>query len=136
MNILKELDRLETGIEVDDLPDLLRYLCEAHAEKLAKQGVNVYDKIPKCMTFLNVRGFLADCKPKGDMFTLKQAATRLGYSESGLRKLVDKRAIEFFQLRPWSPIKFKPEWLDAFLAKHTVEHRSVKHSKPLSYDEF
>jgi hypothetical protein len=59
------------------------------------------------------------------MVTLSEAATRLGYSTSGLRKLVRKRAIQFFQAGPNSPIKFRPEWLDQF-----IEAGSIKPGAP------
>lgn len=55
------------------------------------------------------------------LISLSDAAQLLGYSTSGLRKLVRRRAIRFFQLRPHSPIKFRREWLDEFVAAHCAE---------------
>ena len=52
------------------------------------------------------------------VLTLKEAAERLGYSESGLRKLIAKRAIKF--AKPGGRYKFKLEWLEEFVAKGTV----------------
>jgi excisionase family DNA binding protein len=49
------------------------------------------------------------------LISLSQAAELLGYSTSGLRKLVRRREIQYFQARPHSPIKFRREWLDEFV---------------------
>lgn len=59
------------------------------------------------------------------LISLSEAAELLGYSTSGLRKLVARRAIQFFQARPHSPIKFRREWLDEF-----VEAGSIKPGAP------
>jgi hypothetical protein len=59
------------------------------------------------------------------MLSLSQAADILGYSTSGLRKLVAKRAIQFFQAGPHCPIKFRREWLDEF-----IEAGSIKPGAP------
>lgn len=42
-------------------------------------------------------------------------------SESGLRKLVRKRAIKFFQRSRGCKIMFKPEWLGQYIEAHTME---------------
>jgi hypothetical protein len=49
------------------------------------------------------------------MLDLKQAAELLGYSTSGLRKLVRRGDVRVFQARPHAPLKFRPEWLDEFI---------------------
>ena len=64
------------------------------------------------------------------MISLSEAAELLGYSTSGLRKLVAKRAIQFFQARPHSPIKFKREWLNEF-----VEAGSIKPGAPAAVQQ-
>jgi hypothetical protein len=51
--------------------------------------------------------------------SLKEAAAILDYSPSGLRKLVRRREIRFFQIRKHSPVKFRKEWLDAFIDEHS-----------------
>ena len=38
---------------------------------------------------------------------------------SGLRKLVDKKEICYFQRKAHSPILFKSEWLDDYICGHT-----------------
>lgn len=60
------------------------------------------------------------------LISLDTAAAQLGYSESGLRKLIRRKAIQFFQVSPHTAIKFKQEWLDEF-----VESKSTKPSQPL-----
>jgi len=55
------------------------------------------------------------------LIPLSEAAALLGYSTSGLRKLVRKRAIQFFQARPHSPIKFRREWLDEFIDANSTK---------------
>ena len=50
------------------------------------------------------------------LVSLNDAAKILNYSVSGLRKLVTRRAIKFYQRTPHAPIKFKREWLDEFVA--------------------
>jgi hypothetical protein len=52
------------------------------------------------------------------MLNLEQAAAVLGCSESGLRKIVRRREIHFFQARKHSPLKFKPEWLAEYIDRH------------------
>ena len=46
------------------------------------------------------------------MLKLKEAATLLGMSESGLRKLVRRNAIKYYQERKGGSIKFRREWID------------------------
>jgi hypothetical protein len=49
------------------------------------------------------------------LIPLSEAAAILGYSTSGLRKLVARGDVRFFQARPHAPLKFKPEWLEEFI---------------------
>lgn len=46
---------------------------------------------------------------------MAEAAKLLNYSTSGLRKLVSRRAIRYFQARPHAAIKFRREWLEEFV---------------------
>jgi hypothetical protein len=55
----------------------------------------------------------------GGMLRLKDAAEYIGTTASGLRKLVDKKEIRYFQRKVHSPILFKPEWLDDYIGCHT-----------------
>jgi hypothetical protein len=54
------------------------------------------------------------------LLSLQQAARFLGYSAGGLRKLVRRRELQYFQVRKHSPLRFRQEWLDAFVAEHSV----------------
>ncbi len=55
----------------------------------------------------------------GPLINLRRAAEYLGLTPSGLRKLVAKREVRYFQRKRHSPIMFKREWLDEYVAKHT-----------------
>lgn len=53
---------------------------------------------------------------KGDRpetLTLEQAAVKIGYSPSGLRKLAKRGGVKYMQSGPRAPLLFRPEWLDA-----------------------
>jgi excisionase family DNA binding protein len=54
------------------------------------------------------------------VLSLSEAAKYLGYSESGLRKIVKRKEIRFAQSGQ-GPIKFQREWLDEFLVGRGVE---------------
>ena len=60
------------------------------------------------------------------LLSLEDAARVLGYSPSGLRKIVRRSregkpgpTIQFFQIGN-GPIRFRPEWIDAFIAANTI----------------
>jgi hypothetical protein len=67
------------------------------------------------------------------LLRLKDAAERIGYSETGLRHIVDRTrrkslgdavsgpTIKFMQAGKNSTILFKQEWLDEFIDLHTVD---------------
>jgi hypothetical protein len=55
------------------------------------------------------------------MLHLQEAADIIGYSQSGLRKLVRHNMIRYFQRGPHSPILFDPEWLREFQARGTKD---------------
>ena len=57
----------------------------------------------------------------GAMLSLEQAAILLGYSVIGLRKLVGRRVIRYFQSRPHAPVKFRREWIDEYIDAHSIE---------------
>lgn len=66
------------------------------------------------------------------MLSLKDAAKRVGYSPSGLRKIVNRTKagkpgpqIQFFQV-PRGRIKFRLEWLDDFVLANSVEPGEVQ----------
>ena len=55
----------------------------------------------------------------GRMLHLEDAAQYVGLTASGLRKLVAKKELRYFQRKPHSPIMFKTDWLDEHIDKHT-----------------
>lgn len=55
------------------------------------------------------------------MLSVDEAAATLGYSTSGLRKLIARRELRYFQARPHAPIKFRREWLNEFIEAHSAE---------------
>jgi hypothetical protein len=66
------------------------------------------------------------------MLSLKDAAAYLGMTVSGLRKLVDKNEIHYFQRKAHSPIMFKAEWLDEYVSGHThgLKHQPTRTTPP------
>jgi hypothetical protein len=50
---------------------------------------------------------------------LNSAANQLGMTVSGLRKLVVKKKITYFQNGKRGRIMFRPEWLEEFIEGHT-----------------
>jgi excisionase family DNA binding protein len=61
--------------------------------------------------------------PNGEVFSLAEAAEYLGYSVSGLRKIVKRKEIRFAQ-KGEGLIKFQKEWLDEFLQNRRQVDRS------------
>ncbi len=53
------------------------------------------------------------------MLSLKEAAQYLSCSQSSLRKTVRDGRIRYYQPRKHDRIKFKPQWLEEFLAAGT-----------------
>ena len=105
--------------------------------------------LAECLAALTPATAAAD-----EMLTLPEAAKLLGYAEKGLRNIVDrsKRAlagrrvdaptIEFAQAGVRGAIRFRREWLDAFIAGHPPAPSTktkgaavrAKSSHGLSYD--
>jgi hypothetical protein len=68
---------------------------------------------------------------------LEEAAKMLGYTAKGFRKIVDRSrakvrgqrtsgpTIRFFQATKGAPIKFKPEWIEEFIAEHTFDPHPI-----------
>lgn len=63
------------------------------------------------------------------MLNLAQAAKMLGYSSSGLRKLVRRGEVRFFQARPHAPLRFRPEWIDAYIEAKSAPMDEPSHSR-------
>ena len=76
--------------------------------------------------------------PTASLVSLEDAATMLGYTPSGLRKIINRTragkpgpTIQFFQVGK-GPIKFRPEWIDEFIAANTVKLAAQRQAtKPL-----
>jgi excisionase family DNA binding protein len=54
------------------------------------------------------------------MMSLGEAAKQLGCTTSGVRKLVAKREIKYFQHGKKGRIKFLPEWIDEYIELNTI----------------
>lgn len=83
---------------------------------------------PKVIAFLSE--CLAACGTqvtKSEMVGIREAAQTLNCSESGLRKLIRKKAIRFSQSKKHGTIRFRPEWLEEF-----IEHNSPNPGKKVS----
>jgi hypothetical protein len=75
-------------------------------------------------------------RPTEGLLSLREAAALLDYTEKGLRKIVARRGIEYFQSQRWGPIKFKREWLDDFIESRAEKRPVARPQSKLSYDEF
>ena len=73
------------------------------------------------------------------MLDINDVATQLGNTPSGVRKLVAKKEIKYFQHGKHGRIKFKQEWIDEFIDKNTIAPKSElstpkpKTKKPLKH---
>ncbi len=66
------------------------------------------------------------------MLDLKEAAVLLGMSESGLRKLVRRNKIKYYQAGKGRSIKFRKEWIDDHInetSTETAPHGSHRNSR-------
>lgn len=63
------------------------------------------------------------------MLSIKQAAEYLGYSVSGLRKLVSRGLIRYFQARDGAALRFRQEWLDDFIDANTKPAEQKERAK-------
>ena len=112
--------------EPDDVEGLAVAFVQAQQHYVAEGCGNVVRALVPPTTLREARGALADAlaalercsEDDQSLLTLEAAAKILGYSESGLRKIVSrtkagKPGIKFTQIGN-GPIKFKREWLDEF----------------------
>ena len=53
------------------------------------------------------------------MLNIEEVAKQLGCTVSGVRKVVARGEIRYFQHGKRGRLKFKPEWVDEFVASHT-----------------
>lgn len=51
-------------------------------------------------------------------------------SESGLRKIINRRELSYFQAKPHSPIRMKQEWLDEYIDARTHRTADMSDTKP------
>ena len=128
---MQQLDRCYANPEIDP-EKLMQKECQILSEvadAMAKAGFPLLHAVGmrSRVDGNRVKTYLSKClralqpEPvKPDMLSLRQAATLLGYTEKGLRKIVARKGIQFFQSRPWAPIKFKREWIDAFIMEHST----------------
>ena len=76
------------------------------------------------------------------MLNIEEVAKQLGCTVSGVRKVVARGEIRYFQHGKRGRLKFKPEWVDEFVASHTHAPSNEqprrapakRASKPLSRD--
>ena len=61
---------------------------------------------------------------------LKESAAIIGLSESGLRKLVKRGAIRYFQPHAHCPIKFRREWIDQYRRRASCETEPQEEPRP------
>lgn len=54
------------------------------------------------------------------MLDIEEVAQQLGCTVSGVRKVVARGEIRYFQHGKRGRLKFKPEWVDEFIARNTV----------------
>ena len=54
------------------------------------------------------------------MLDIEEVAQQLGCTVSGVRKVVARGEIRYFQHGKRGRLKFKPEWVEEFVCKHTV----------------
>lgn len=66
------------------------------------------------------------------LLNLKEAASYLGYSPGGLRKLINQKRIRFMQHGD-GPIKFRRDWLDSFVTENTGGPATVERSAARQY---
>ena len=56
-----------------------------------------------------------------ELLSLREAARRLGISGRQLKKLVKQHEISFFQAVDAGWYKFRPEWIEEYISRHTTE---------------
>lgn len=139
-------------LDVDLSGDAAEFLGQCRKQALSMGLAEVADilRCPADQLGLNAaQGYLSAAiatlpsnrEPATDgMMSLKDAAEYLGYpGDDALRQIVDRSkakargvatkgaTIKFFQPSKGSPIRFKREWLDDFIAEHAVEPADRQH---------
>jgi hypothetical protein len=116
------VDRNDETVEV--IRDAQRYAVELGLPRVAEVCAKVTTPL---LALPTARIVLCEClslvetpRYTDGMLSLREAAELLGYTESGLRKIIARKGIEFFQSRPWAPIKFRREWVDSFIMGHST----------------
>ena len=98
------------------LADTLQRTLDAKAEPVAEPTTDGLLNIPQAAGYLG-------CTPDG----LRKIVARTQASQTGQR--VNGPTIEFFQSRKHGPIRFRREWLDAFIEKHHLREGTPAPSK-------
>jgi hypothetical protein len=112
--------------------ELLQGNAASHALTLTVKRAAAMLDISTCDVYrMEERGETPRTVRSDDLLTLNQAATQLGYSTSGLRKIVNRTKegrsgpqIQFFQIGG-GRIKFRQEWLDEFVLSNSIEPGQV-----------
>ncbi len=73
---------------------------------------------------------LASLTTDDEYLTIEEAAPLVGCSVSGLRKIVDRKAIKYFQSVKGSPIMFRREWLDDYVERNTTSPPTPSRPNP------
>jgi hypothetical protein len=123
----------EIAIELG-LPDIARHCAKVTTTLLGLSTARLV--LCECLAMLPRSALRAAAD---GMLSLREAAALLGYTEKGLRKIVARRGIDFFQSKPWAPIKFRREWVESFVENHTTQKRRLvcrPKVQPLTYEEF
>lgn len=130
--------------ELDQTPDdVADELCASIVNDVSKWATatglpNLVREYTPAASRVEVRRYLAAAiaatKPADELLTLDEAAKVLGYTASGLRKIVNRTkaggqgpTIKFVQSGQ-GPIKFRREWLDDFVYAHAVSPQGVERS--------
>ena len=137
----KQITRLEDLCKHPD-PDLddLEYCSEVvreAADRSAGEGNTDFYREHRFAHAMEPRDALAILRSllhaisAGDEYlTIDEAAPLLGCSVSGLRKIVDRKAITYFQSGKGSPILFRQEWLDEYAKQNTFSPPTPSRQNP------
>jgi excisionase family DNA binding protein len=151
LRLLNDLEECP-GLSSDPPGQFPPLVVETIRDRAARLGLaELVAKAPADATFDDARQYLAlaisTCAPKDaepkDAFSLEQVSKLLGCKPKTVRTLVDRTrrglpgGIRFHQVGRHSPIRFRREWIDEFLAEHSHgTKRKTARSKPLTFDEF
>jgi hypothetical protein len=90
-----------------------------------KYGVSVAAQLQRILNEIDTPAPVA--VPTDGLFNLEQAAAYLGYRPAGLRKVVHQKQIQYSQ-NGRGPIRFRREWLDAYIASNGGGPQDIERS--------